>query len=117
MTKTLTEVLGSSRYLPMSHCLTNDGIIIFLYSVAHFSAAILLSVIAYRMWTTYRDRGYYLFPHQLRIVIAIAGLYALSNALEFFLVASGVYRVDLIVRAACVGLLVVLATSSCWRRI
>ena len=95
------DVLGASRYMAQSNALTGDPIAIFMYTMAYMSsgAAFLtigLSLLLFRglpspMRT--RPRMRYLFAAMFIMAFAAQ----ITGMLTIF---SGVYRLDIIVRAA-----------------
>ena len=118
----LTDVLnflGAERYSQHAICLTNDSLMIFLYVLADLSTWAAYFTIGLALLVTGRLPDTTLLRMKLLFgaFIFLCGLSHLTMVMTIF---SGVYRLDILVRAAMAGVSVVTAClvvqQLSWRR-
>jgi hypothetical protein len=104
----LLNFFGAERYSQHTICLTNDSLMIFLYVVSDLTIFASYFVIGIALMTTGRLPSTTL-PFRRTIFgmfIFLCGLTHLTDVLVLF---SGVYRLDVLVRAATAGVSVIAA--------
>lgn len=104
----LLNFWGAERYSQHTICLTNDSLMIFLYVASDLTIFVSYFVIGLALLQTGRLPSTSL-PHRRTIFgmfIFLCGLTHLTDVLVLF---SGVYRLDILVRAATAGVSVTAA--------
>lgn len=102
------DVLGASRYAEHSICLTNDPIMVFLYSGADFFTFVSFSFIGLALLVPGSRAIFFVVRYRplFGAFILLCGLSHLTMVLVLF---DGVYRLDVFVRVATAAVAVVTA--------
>lgn len=102
--------LGSERYAAAVSCLTNDGLIVLLYTICDVASGISYGALGAALSLS-SDRGLQTDGDH-RLLLGLMLLF--SGARQFSEVAAlhvGIYRLDIVIKAACTAVAVVAALT------